>query len=110
MFEVEGEIGVLRQDGRQVAGVYNWLSRIRLNYTVVDNVKEYKPTKIITALSYWIVEPLTSNEFNIELYKAIGEDLVIMEAGKVTIDFPDTTTIGRRLNAPVSMSWVGYEY
>lgn len=106
---LEGELGVLRQEGKQVAGVYNWESRIILNYTVKDSMREYKPTKIMKARSYWLVEPVTSDEFDIELLKVIDNALVVMDSGKVKVSFPDTKTIDRRLDAPLDLVWVGYE-
>jgi len=107
MLNVEGEIGVLYQDGRQVAGVYNWESHVVLNTTTVNGMKEYKPNKHLNARSYWLVKPIEENAFYFEGYKVINDRLVIMEAGNVAIDFPDCYSTDLRQYAPVSMRWLG---
>jgi hypothetical protein len=106
----EGQIASLKQNGKQVAGLYDWESRTILKYTVVDGMKDYKPTKKLSALSYWLVEPVESNEFEAEFYQIFNNDLILMDAGKVVIDFPDKRTLDRRLYAPIDIRWVGVEY
>jgi len=110
MLNLEGQIGVLHQDGRQVAGVYDWETRVILDYTTKDGMKEYKPRKKIDARSYWLVEPVEENVFDAEFYQVLNDNLILMDAGKVVIDFPDCGTIDRRLYAPIDIRWVGVEY
>ena len=110
MLELEGEIGMLSQNGEQVGGVFDWHSRLALDYTVKNNAREYKPTKHIMARSYWLIYPIRDNTFDAEFYQVINGDLVLMEAGKVAIDLPDTETIDRRMYAPVGIKWISYEY
>jgi len=106
MLNLEGQIAVLYQGGKQVAGLYNWEIHILLDYTTVDNMKTYKAHKRISARSYWLVEPVKENEFDIEFYQVLNDELVLMDAGKVAIDFPDCHTVDRRLYAPIEMRWI----
>jgi len=110
MLNLEGQIAVLYQDGEQIAGLYDWEIHIILDYTTRDGMKEYKSHKKITARSYWLIEPVAENVFDAEFYQILYDKLVLMDAGKVVIDFPDCGTIDRRLYAPISIRWVGVEY
>jgi len=106
MLDLSGEIGVLRQHGKQVAGLYSWEIRLILQYTTVDGMKEYKPVKKITALSYWLLEPIQDNEFDAEFFTVQSNQLVLIDAGKVVIDFPDVRTLDQRLYAPIDVRWI----
>ena len=106
---MEGSLGVLYQDG-QVGGVYDWLVSLVWDSIVVNESREYKVKKNISALSYWLIKAPDGNCFDIELYKTIQGALVLMDAGKVKIDFPDTKTLDRRLYAPIEIRWLGCEY
>ena len=110
MLNIEGQIATLSQDGKQVAGLYDWEARVILNYTTRGGVKEYKPTKKIDARSYWLVEPVRDNLFDAKFYQVMNDDLILMDSGKVVIDFPDCRTVDRRLYAPIEVRWVGVEY
>jgi len=106
MFNLEGQIASLKQKGKQVAGLYNWESHIILNHTTKDGMKEYKPVKKINALSYWLVEPVEDNLFDAEFYQIFMNDLILIDAGRVVIDFPDCHTLDRRLYAPIEVRWM----
>jgi len=106
MLNQDGQIASLKQDGKQVAGLYDWDCRVILNYSTKDGMKDYKPTKKLSALSYWLIEPVESNEFEAEFYQIFNNDLVLMDAGKVVIDFPDCHTLDRRLYAPIEIVWI----
>ena len=110
MLSLEGQIGVLYQEGKQVGGLYDWEFHIILDYTTKDGMKEYKPHKKIDARSYWLVEPVKENVFDAEFYQVMNDRLILMDAGKVAIDLPDCATIDRRLYAPIEIRWVGVEY
>ena len=106
MLNIEGQIAVLYQEGNQVAGLYDWEARVILQYTTKDGVKEYKPTKKIEARSYWLVEPVRDNVFDAMFYQVMNDNLILMDSGKVVIDFPDCRTVDRRLYAPIDIRWV----
>ena len=107
---MNGEIAVLYQSGKQVAGVYDWQISVWFENLVVNEVKEYLPRKEITARSYWLVKPVKKNEFDIEFYQRIQDSLVLMDTGKVVVRFPDTKTLNRRLDTPIEMRWIKGEY
>lgn len=110
MLNLEGQIGVLYQEGKQVAGVYDWESHVILDYTTTDGMKVYKPHKKIDARSYWLVKPVKENVFYAEFYQTLLDNLILIDAGKVVIDFPDCATVDRRLYAPIEIRWLGVEY
>ena len=107
MLNQQGQIAVLYQNKKQVGGIRDWDCRVILNYTTRDGIKEYQPVKHIDAQSYWILEPIEDNEFNAEFYQVLNNELVLMDAGRVVIDFPDVRTLGRRLYAPIEVRWIG---
>ncbi len=106
MLSQSGQIAVLYQDKKQIGGLRDWDCRVVMNYTTKDGVKEYKPIKHIDAQSYWILEPIQSNEFDAEFYQVLNNDLVLMDSGKVVIDFPDLRTLDQRLYAPIDVRWL----
>jgi hypothetical protein len=106
VLNLEGQIAVLYQNKKQVAGLYDWESRVILDYTTRNGIKEYKPAKKIEARSYWLVEPVKDNSFDAEFYQVLNDDLVLLDSGRVVIDFPDCKTLDRRLYAPISIRWL----
>uniref|UniRef100_A0A6M3L8B7 Uncharacterized protein n=1 Tax=viral metagenome TaxID=1070528 RepID=A0A6M3L8B7_9ZZZZ len=110
MFDLTAQVATLNQDGKQVGGLFDCEIRVILQYTTVDGMKEYKPVKKIVALSYWLLEPIQSNEFDAEFFAVNSNQLVSIDAGRVVIDFPDLRTLDRRLYAPIEVRWVGCEY
>jgi hypothetical protein len=106
MFDINSQIATLKQNGEQVAGLYDIELRVVLQYTTKDGMKDYKPVKRISSMSYWLIKPVTSNEFEAEFYQVVNNDLILMDSGKVIIDFPDKRTLDRRLYAPINVVWV----
>ena len=110
MLDLTSQIATLKQNNKQVGGLFDCEIRVILQYTTVNGMKEYKPVKKITALSYWLLEPIQSNEFDAEFFTVNSNQLVTVDAGKVVIDFPDLMTLDRRLYAPIEVRWIGCEY
>ena len=110
MLNLVGEIGVLYQEGKQVAGIYGWEIHCWLEYVVTKGYKDYKPIKKISARAYWLNKEIEDNDFYAEFYKKVDGNLVILDAGNVSINFPDTKTLDRRLDAELKMDWLGVEY
>jgi len=106
---MNGEIGVLYQD-KQIGGVYDWSVNLAYEPSVRNGFKYYKVKKNISARSYWLIGIPLDNLYDIELYKIIKSQLVLMDSGKVKINFPDTQTLDKRLYAPVEIRWIGVEY
>ena len=101
---MDGELGVLYQD-KQIGGVYDWTVIVSLDTSIYKGFKRNKPSKKILVMGYWLLEKPKGNEFNIELYKQVNEQLVLMDAGIVKIDFPDKT-LDRKLLAKLELEWV----
>ena len=110
MLDIQSPIATLKQNGKQVGGLFDCEIRVILQYTAKDGMKDYKPIKKITALSYWLLETVSSNEFDAEFFTEKSNQLVTIDAGKVRIDFPDLRTLDRRLYAPINVQWIEYEY
>ena len=106
MLDLISQIATLKQNGRQVGGLFDCEIRVILQYTTVDGVKEYKPIKRISAMSYWLIESVKDNEFEVEFYQVLNNDLILIDSGKVVIDFPDLRTLDRRLYAPIDVRWL----
>jgi len=106
MLDLQSQIATLKQNGKQVGGLYDIETHIILQFTTVNGMKEYKPVKKITALSYWLLEPIWSNEFDAEFFTVNSNQLVTVDAGRVVIDFPDLRTLDRRLYAPIDVRWI----
>jgi len=102
---MNGQIGVLRQNGKQVGGIYDWMISLVYDSTVNDGWEKFKVIKHITAQSYWLVVIPSDNIFDIELYKKIEGQLVLVDAGEVGINLPDTETLDRKLYAPLELVW-----
>ncbi len=107
MLNQSGQIAVLYQNKKQVGGLRDWDCRVVMNYTLKDGIKEYKPVKHLDAQSYWILEPIRDNVFDVEFYQVLNNQLILLDAGKVVIDFPDTETVDRRLYALIDIRWIG---
>ena len=106
MLNLEGQIVSLKQNGKQVAGLYDWESHIILTFTTKDGMKDYKPIKRLSARSYWLVEPVEDDVFEAEFYQIFMEELILIDKGEVSIDLPDKYTIDRRQYVPVDIRWI----
>ena len=100
--KMEGEIGVLYQD-KQIGGVYNWTIHVAYDSTVKNDWVETTSKRAVSAQAYWLIEKPEGNIFDIELYKVVNNQLVLMQGGTVEINLPDTETLDRKLWAPVEI-------
>ena len=107
MLDLTSQIATLNQNGKQVGGLYDSEIRVILQYSTKDGMKEYKPLKRITSLSYWLLVPIQDNEFDAEFFTVQSNQLVLIDAGKVQINFPDVMTLNQRLYAPIDVRWLG---
>jgi hypothetical protein len=106
VLDLTSQIATLNQNGKQVGGLYDSEIRVILQYSTKDGMKDYKPLKRITSLSYWLLEPVQDNEFDAEFFTIQSNQLVLIDAGKVKIDFPDLVTLDKRLYAPINVQWI----
>ena len=102
---MEGQIGVLKQDDRQCGGIYDWGIILAYDSAVSKGWERVKVIKHIMAQSYWLTEIPTGNIYDIELYRKVDNQLVLMDAGVVKLNLPDTETLNRRLYAPIELTW-----
>ncbi len=107
---MEGQIGALFQNGKQVGGVYNWEINLAFDSTIKDGWEKIKVVKHVKAQGYWLVELPIDNLYDVELYEEIDNQLVLMDTGKAVIDLPDIVTLDRRLDAPLRIGWIPIEY
>jgi hypothetical protein len=105
MLSLNGQIATLNQ-GKQVGGLYDWSTNVILNYTSKDGTKVYQPVKKISALSYWLLNKIKSNEFYVEFFSIQLDKLILMDSGYVVIDFPDLNTLDKHLYAPIEVKWL----
>ena len=107
---MDGKLGVLYQDNKQVGGFFDWDIHLVSDFTTVRGWKTFKPKKKISARSYYLVEKLKDNQFVVEFYDVVKTKLVLMDKGEAVVDLPDSKTLDRRLDAPIDIVWVKGEY
>lgn len=104
---MNGQLGVLYQNGKQTGGIYDWAVNLAYDSTVRKGWQQVKVIKHILAQSYWLIELPDGTHFDIELYKYIQGQLVLMDAGEIAVKLPDIITLDRRLYAPLELKWWG---
>ena len=102
---MDGKIGVLNQNGKQVGGIYDWSVSLAWDSTTSKGWQKVKVVKNIIAQSYWLTEIPKDSTYDIELYKEVDNQLVLMDVGIVGINLPDTETLNQRLYAPLELIW-----
>ncbi len=103
---MNGEIGVIYQEDKQVGGIYDWKIDITPIPTIRDGWYEFKVSKEVTAQSYWLITVPNGNCFEVKFYKVIQWHLVLMDGGKVEVDLPNRI-LDHRLYAPLEIRWIG---
>ena len=108
---MNGDIGVLYQEGKQIGGFFDWEMNISLESSTWqegggDWVNwEVTPPKI-TAISYWLVQKPKGTAFRADFYQYIRNQLVLADSSMVEIDLPEKNILGRRFWAPIRMKWM----
>ena len=103
---MDGEIGTLYQEGKQVGGVFDWAISGRLASWAKDNWVEAKATKLVTAQSYWLIEKPDDDIFEVELYQRIRNQLVLIDTGTIKLKLPEVNVLNRTLPAPLTLRWI----
>jgi len=102
---MEGQIGVLYQEGKQIGGVFDWQYSIALEPMPKKNWTDWKAgSPNITALSYWLLRKPDSPIFQADLFQFIRGHLALVDSSIVEIKFPDFT-LNKKLLGPVKMIW-----
>ncbi len=103
---MNGELGVLYQEDKQVGGLYDWEIITISQSTVRDGWYDFKVAKEITARSYWLIVTPDGSIFEVKFYKAIRGQLILVDKGITMIDLPDKT-LDHRLYIPLEIMWIG---
>lgn len=101
-----GEIGALYQKDKQIGGILNWnidgaIAKGRIGRWAAPRV-----SKKVVASSYWLISEPDGDIFKVDFYQQIGEQLILIDAGNVKLKLPDTTTLDRTLQAPLTLRWI----
>lgn len=99
---MNGELGVIYQNGKQVGGFYDWEIELAPNSTIRDGWREFKLNKEISAISYFLLKTPISNTFDAEFYKVKNKQLILIGRGKIVIDLSDKT-LNCRLHIPIEI-------
>ncbi len=102
---MEGEIGSLVQDGKQIGGFLDWTIDLTLTSVERPQGREYKRALVkATANKYWVLcEPL-QGEITALYYKLIGDKLALVNQAQVMIKLGKT--LDKVLNIPIEMIWI----
>ena len=103
---MNGELGVIYQDNKQVGGFFDWEIEVTPNVTIEKEWREYKIFKRITTRSYWLSIVHSNNLFEAVFYKVVEGQLVLMDEGMVLIDLPHRI-LGHRYYIPIEILWMG---
>ncbi len=95
---MNGEIGILFQDGKQIAGFYDWTIDVQLMKGLQNNRVMVKAT----ADRFWVLCSPSQSEIRASYYRLIGERLVLMNKSSVQVELGATLGI---INRPLEMIW-----
>lgn len=88
---LEGELGTLNRDGRQVGGFLNWQMSAMLDGMPRSGCRTFeRKTFKVTVGKYWILEELEGDEFHADFYQLIKDRLIIVTRHDVTVKIPDS--------------------
>lgn len=102
---MNGEIGVLYQ-GEQIGGIFNWEIEGVMGEGSIRGWKAPSATKKVTAFSYWLSEKPKGDIFRVELYQRAGDQLVLMDTGKVRVKLPEVDILNKKLLASIRLRWI----
>ena len=96
---MEGQLGVLYQDGKQIGGFLNW----RIQHSLVpisssDRWGKYKPsTWKATGASPWLIEKPVNDIFDVVFYKFMAGKLVENYRDKIRALLPNSYPLNEHL-------------
>lgn len=102
---LNGEIGSLIQDDKQIGGFLNWTIELNLTSTERPQGREYK--KVITkgtAERYWLLCSPSQSEITALYYQLIKDRLVLVNQAQVKINLD--TVIDKMINKKLEMIWM----
>ena len=102
---MQGQIGTLYQDGKQLGGFLDWSIDLQLNRTETPDSRVYKLHSIkSTAERFWLLCEPTDSEITAHYYQLIKDRLVLVNSHIVTADL--NVDINKMVNRPLVMTWM----
>lgn len=103
---MEGEIGVLYQEGKQVAGVTNWEITLFLDNTSIKGWSSQKVTdKKISAWGYWLTQESECDEYEACFYVSWRGELVLVDKSIVKVNLPDAP-LDKKMLCELEIIWL----
>ena len=102
---LNGEIGSLIQDGKQIAGFLDWTIELKLTSVERAEGRQYKKiaTKA-TANRFWVLSAPSGEEIMALYYQLIRDKLVLVNQAKVTVELG--TVLDKISDKPLEMIWM----
>ena len=105
-----GEIGVLYQNGQQIGGFFDWEIRVDLVPSEGFGRDSWSSWKVnakrTTAVNYWLLGKPNGSVFDAEFYQHINDQLILMDAGKVSMEFPEENAFNTKLLGLIEIIWM----
>ena len=102
---VNGEIGILKQNGKQVAGFTGWSIDLKLKPIPSEGWQKNKVAKCkAKARKFWLCSKPKSNQYHAEFYQSLEGQLVLANEHDVDCDLPDGN-LDELTNKPIEMIW-----
>lgn len=102
----DGELGILKQNGEQVAGFTSWHIDLNIQFTVQGGWKKRKPGRATAkARKYWLCSQPEGNKFQAEFYQVVKDQLVLVTSQPVACELPELE-IDNLINKPIEMIWM----
>ena len=103
---MNGQIGVLYQNGKQIGGIFDWEINAGMGSYAKDDWIEIKVAKQITAQSYWLLNKPKDDIFEARFYQYIEGRLILIDIGTVKVKLPEVDILNKTLPAPLRLRWM----
>ncbi len=100
---LNGEIGSLIQDGKQIGGFLDWTIELNLESVERPQGREYRKVLKATADRYWVLCSPSRGEIKALYYQLIRDRLVLVNQSLVSIELG--TVLDKIINKPIEMIW-----
>ena len=103
MRQLNGEIGTLYQDGKQIGGFLDWSIDLKLNSVNQAEGRVYKHcmTKS-TASKFWLLSTPTEAEITAHYYLLVGDTLALVNSHTVEVNLSGSLN---KILGPLEMVW-----
>jgi hypothetical protein len=100
-----GELGVLKQNGEQIAGFTSWEINLRIKPL---NTTGWQKNKVDTckasADKYWLCAIPSGSKYQADFYQATHSKLVLVNSHEVVCTLPEAS-VNKLMNTPIEMIW-----